>query len=211
MSSSLRFRDDIGRKFPTKLVGLSTPSYYDNNKDADVPIPFIVNNGVLDINIQDNVVNDLIEDSYNNGPESNPTFRCKPMGGISTVNSIGPHFEAYLRDLIGYAIFDDGFYNGSLSIDLAPVMTKIQIAQVGRSDDYDTYEYGTETTLDNEGYQSWGVSYTKPSSSELVYQGSDADNWSTAWIFKTPLVIKFEDIGGPRPLYLTFCSKFEYH
>jgi hypothetical protein len=46
----------------TKFQKITTPSYYDNDINITVPIPFSYVHGVVDIHIQDNVQSDLIDD-----------------------------------------------------------------------------------------------------------------------------------------------------
>jgi hypothetical protein len=183
-------------KLPTKFSALITPSYEDNN--IDMPIPFTVENGVLDINVNQSAT---IQTFVNNGtdPLSEAQVQGKAFGGAKVVTSFGPNMITYLRNWIG--LNPDGLenlgaaYTGPLVLYIQPLMTKVQLANPAFARNSGAFIAS----------RSWGVSTEAPVSMEYTGGGS-VDNFFTAWIFKTPITIEYV-IGGISK-YITMTSQF---
>jgi hypothetical protein len=178
----------------SKFDNISTPSYYDNELDEDIPIPFTVKNGVLDIAI----TNTSVETFINNGntPEDDTEFQAKQMGGRRLITSLGPNFVTYLRRRIQDIDSLGGLYSGELVIFINPVMTKIQLAQPGKV---------SGLTFENV----YGVNDYPPSSDEYI-GGSISNSYYTSWVFYKPLTVRFVSSGSPTGYkYMTFSTHYD--
>ncbi len=89
MSSTLRMHGSI--QTTTKFHHLKTVSYLDSTVgNKIVPVPFIYNNGVLDINIQDNVTSAILNpNNFGANIKQGTTYLAKSMGGIGVVRELG--------------------------------------------------------------------------------------------------------------------------
>lgn len=148
-----------------KFDNISTPSYDD--AVGDVPIPFTVTNGVLDIAI----TNPRVESLRNMGtnPRTDIRFQAKQMGGRALITSFGPSMLIYLQRLIQNLDSLPSLYLGEIAIVTNPVMTKIQLAQ----------------PLQVQGLEServYGVNNYPPSSDEYV-GGNVSNSYYTSWVF----------------------------
>lgn len=185
-------------KPPTKFFSLITPSYEDtqlvSGQTIQLPIPFTVVNQVLDINVNQS---DDIQTFVNDGttPEDYSDLQAKAFGGASLIESFGPNMTTYLRNLIKGEESLGAAYTGPIVIYVRPVMTKVQMADpvFGQS--------GGVFVRDG----SWGFTTQPPASAEYTGGGS-ANNFFTAWVFKTPITIKYEVTGGYK--YLTMSTQF---
>ena len=186
-------------KLPTKFSALITPSYEDNSivtgEGIDMPIPFTVVNGVLNINVNQSAD---IQTFVNTGqdPLSRANIQAKTFGGEKPVTSLGPDMITYLRNWITQIELLGSVYTDPLVIHIKPLMTKVQIAN-------------PSFTVPNSGAferdRSWGITTEPPVSSEYT-GGKAANNYYTAWIFKTPLTVQYTASSGFK--YITFTTQF---
>jgi hypothetical protein len=178
----------------SKFDNISTATYSDGDLGYNVPIPFTVINGVLDIAI----TNSDVEDFVNNGtsPEDDTEFQAKQMGGRRLVTSIGPNFTTYLRKRIQGIDTLGSIYSGELTIFVNPVMTKIQLAQPGQVQGL---------TFENV----YGVNEVAPSSDEYI-GGNAANKYFTSWVFYKPLTIRFVSPSSSTGYkYITFSTHYD--
>lgn len=188
------------RSFPepkTLPTNVTTPNilyYFDNgNNDEYLPIPFTVNNGVLDINIQNNVTADLLTPATFTSDFDNQNCQATIMGGLSPVSSLGPNMLTFLKNFIAH--YEESATNYELVTNVeiynAPTMTKIRY--INTIDGDDTYVFST-------------VAPVKTTPNPIL--GGPSDNYCVVWIFKSPLVVsyKYED-SATR--YLTFVSAMD--
>jgi hypothetical protein len=185
-------------KPPTKFSALITPSYDDDNlvtgETVEIPIPFTVENGVLDINVNQSTV---IETFVNDGlsPQARSNIQGKALGGARVVTSFGPNMTTYLRNWINQIETLGAAYTGSLVLFIQPLMTKVQIAN--------------PVFLNSGAFErdrSWGISTEAPVSTEYI-GGGPVNKYFTAWIFKTPMTVRYETAGGGFK-YITMTSQF---
>lgn len=158
----------------TKFHAFITPTY-DNINEDETPIPFIVNNQVLDINIDNTEVSNFI--SNGSIPADNPRMQGKLMGGGSLVNALGPNMTTWLRNRITNEESLLSTYTGPLNIYIAPFMTRIQ-----------SVPYDQQPTFTSEN--AYGISSAAPTSTGYV-GGGPTDNYLSLWIFKTPLTVQY--------------------
>lgn len=192
MSSCIRSHGKITKA--NKFDNISTPSYFDNTLNENVPLPFVVSNQTLDIL----VTNSDVQNFVNNGssPDDETEFQAKQMGGFSNILTLGPTFVTYLRNLINQIDSLGNAYTGPLSIYTHPVMTKVQIAQPNNV---------SGLTFENV----YGVNEQPPSSDEYV-GGSDANNYFTSWGFVKPLTIKYtSSVSATGFKYITFSTHYD--
>jgi hypothetical protein len=187
-------------KPPTKFAALITPSYGDDSivpgEDIETPIPFTVTNQVLDINVNQS---DVIQTFVNNGnnPTDQANIQGKAFGGASLVKSFGPNMTTYLRNWIRTIEGLGAAYSGPLVLYIQPFMTKVQLANPSFAIP------GTGSFVRD---RSWGVTTEAPVSTEYT-GGSSANNFFTAWIFKTPMTIQYVTAAGAFK-YITLTSQF---
>jgi hypothetical protein len=192
MSSVLR--SIVGPIRGSKFDNISTPSYSDSDLGNSTPIPFTVQNGVLDIAL----TNSSVEDFVNNGnsPDDDTEYQAKMMGGFSLVTSIGTNFNTYLRNKIDGIDTLGGPYSGALTIVVNPVMTKVQLAQPNEV---------TGLTFENV----YGVNDYPPRSDEYV-GGNVSNNYYTSWVFYKPLTVRFVSSGSATGYkYITFSTHYD--
>lgn len=184
-------------KPPTKFSALITPSYDDSvivtGEVVQLPIPFTVVNQVLDINVaQSSDVQLYVDNGIQPADESN--LQGKAFGGGSLINSFGPNMTTYLRNWINNIETLGSAYTGPLVIYIQPFMTKVQMAN--------------PSFCNNGAFErdrSWGISTQPPVSGEYI-GGGPPSNYFTAWIFKTPMTVRYEVAGGYK--YITMTSQF---
>jgi hypothetical protein len=187
----------IIHKPPTKFSALITPSYDDSvivaGATIRLPIPFTVVNQVLDINV--NQSSDIATFVANGTePEAQSSLQGKAFGGSNLVNSFGPNMTMYLRNWINTIETLGAAYTGPLVVYIQPVMTKVQLANPA---------FGGTGAFRRD--RSWGITTEAPVSGEYI-GGGPIDNFFTAWIFKTPMTIRYEAAGGYK--YITMTSQF---
>jgi hypothetical protein len=177
----------------TKFHHIKTVGYYNNDIGSVMPVPFTVSNGVVDINLEDDVDTQLIEaetagTKYIEG-------LCKDMGGLSLATTLGPNFIRWLNNWV--ADYYDDTVIDTFTVHVPATMTKVQAT------DEDSYDYDVlENDISNDP---WGVSQKAPSGDGYV-QGSGSNNYYTCWVFKTPLTIKF--LLNGTPYFLTYNTTF---
>jgi hypothetical protein len=188
MSVSRSF--SIAKTLPTNVVTFNTLCYDDNIINDYVPIPFRVTNGVLDINIQDNVTVDLLTPgTFDNDFENQSDLQGSIMGGLKPVSSLGPNMLTFLKNFI--ADYEDNVsdYNLVTNIEIynAPTMTKMRYNYLGSDNAYQFDDKApVKTTPD-------------------PVRGTSANNYRVVYIFKSPLVVSYK-YDGSATKYLTFTS-----
>ncbi len=192
--SSISRHKALNGGLTTKYANISTPCYLDGPLDEDIPIPFTVSTGVIDIAITNASVQTFI--SNGSSPDDDSFYQAKSMGGYRLANIIGPNFETYLRNFI---TSNDGLgstYAGPLTVKVAATMSKVQIAQPGNV-----------AALQFE--RAFGVNDFPPSSDS--YAGGDATlNYYTTFVFTSPLTIEYtsaDSTTGYR--YITFSTHYD--
>ncbi len=191
MSSAFRGHISIptsSQAVNTKFVNLTTLCYVDSSVSGGypVPIPFSYNNGVLDINIQDNVEDDLISGEGSIVPFNFNMVR--QLGGRGVVSSLGPNLLTWLNNEYGSYDF---------KIDKQAIVTKVQMNKNIGDDPFDF-------TLGQ--FSASGFSTSQPSSDDYILTGSPADNYGTFYVFVSPLTISYVD--GATTYYLVLHSTF---
>lgn len=109
----------------SKYANISTPCYNDAVLDNNIPIPFNVQNGIININITNASVQSFINDGFS--PNDDSEYQAKSMGGYRLATRIGANFETYLRNYINRR--DSVTYTGPLNVFVPATMAKVQIAQ----------------------------------------------------------------------------------
>jgi len=183
----------------TRFVNITTPSYFDYNLNSIVPIPFSYSKGVLDINIQDNVQTDLVNGGYEPAPYSLNLVR--KMGGTGIVKSLGPNLVTYLKNFLAIESNPPTVSNDiqNLTVFGAPIVSKIQIPIKGSLD------YDLSHNLFNQ-FGTYSLTDVAPTSDSYLACGSEEDNFSTCWVFQTPLTIGFTHDGIQG--YVTFTTTY---
>ena len=184
----------------TRFVNITTPSYADYNVLDLVPIPFSYTKGVLDINIQDNVQNDLVNSGYE--PLSISFQLVRKMGGTGVVKSLGPNLVTYLKNFLAIDSTPPTVSSDIANITVVgeSIVSKIQIPTKG---------FGFTSDLSHNlfnQYGSFALTDVAPTSDSYLACGSEEDNFSTCWVFQTPLTIGYthDDIQG----YVTFTTTY---
>ena len=187
-------------KPPTKFSALITPSYEDTvivtGQTIRLPIPFTVANQVLDINVNQSSV---IQTVVTNGtePTDQSSLQGKAFGGASLIISLGANMTTYLRNWINGIETLGAAYTGPLVLFIQPFMTKVQMASPS---------FGIGNAGPFERDRSWGITTQAPVSTEYI-SGGPADNYYTAWIFKTPMTVRYVTAAGAFK-YITMTSQF---
>ena len=174
-----------------KYSNISTPTYFDSDLGEDVPIPFTVQTGVIDIAVTNSSAQTFIDNGSNPGEES--FFQGKSMGGRRLADRLGSNFTTYLRNLISQRDLEGGAYTGPLTVVVPATMVKVQIAQPNNVD-----------ALEFENV--FGVNDVAPVSDSFA--GGDATlNYYTTFTFFSPLTIKYESPDSTTGFrYITFTS-----
>ena len=183
----------VPKTSPTNVVTPNTISYYDNEEDDYLPIPFTVNNGVLDIAVQDNVTVDLLTPgTFTDDFRNDPSFQASIMGGLSPVTSLGPNMLTFLKIFIAEQENIASDYNLVTNIEIynAPTMTKIRFNYISEEN---TWEFHTVAPV---------------KSTPDPISGNSSNNYRVVSIFKSPLVVSYK-FDGSVTRYLTFTSSFD--
>lgn len=181
---------------PSKYTNISTPSYFDNSVGGgqDIPIPFVVVNQTLDINITNSEVQTFIANG--NSPNDESEYQAQLMGGKTLVTELGANFIAYLNNLIQNNDSLGSPYSGPLVVYVNPVMTKAQIAQPGNVN-----------ALQFENV--YGVNDQPPTSDNYV-GGDFSNNYFTSYVFYSPLTIRYESSASTTGYrYITFTTHYD--
>lgn len=167
----------------TKFLPVKTLTYYNNSTSHYVLVPFTYANNVLDV-----ATIPGFTPSDGEGQNNGFSWRMvKEMGGLGLVQRLGPDFIDWASSYIG------GVDSGSISIFTAPIMTKVQMS-VPSSSSILNSQYAARTGL------------SEPPTGDQFVTGSDSTNWDTAWVFKTPLVLKYRSSG--TVYYASFYTQF---
>jgi hypothetical protein len=170
----------------TKFVAIRSISYYNNEIDHLVLVPFTYSNGVLDVKTLPGF---YPADGEGNNYGGNWRM-VKPMGGNGLVNTLGASFIEWFTSYEGTVDSD------SVSIYVAPVMTKVQQTSPANS-----------SILNPASCLVDGLTEA-PSGDEFVTGLQDPASYDTAWVFKTPLVIKYTFSG--TVYYASLYTHFDY-
>ena len=182
MTSHIRnVRDVVSNN--VDYVRVSGP-YYTDSGIGPTLIPFIYDNGVLDISDIDNF------NSYSGVPLMDSDVGVynlplyKLLGGNGLVRSLGANFVRYIR-------------NWRSVFTTAPV-TKVELYTNG-------IMTKVQRSLKSELYSGSVVRVnTAPPSGDLYIEGDDDVNYRTSWIFKKPLTITTVEDGVTK--YITFTT-----
>lgn len=168
----------------TKFFTLQTLCYDDNTEFDYLPVPFSVENGVLDIVITNSDVQDFVNSG---GYERYCDTKVTSMGGRTLVQSLGPNMITWLQNYTSA--------EGPFTIVVAPTMVKVQPR--GVDSDYDALRYWRNTSF-----------HTRiPTGDEYIMAGTPTGQYYSTWVFDTPLTISFE---GEGTQYLTLNSAMQY-
>ena len=190
--SSLQTHIAQPKKNPTKIFTPNTPCYDDSVFNSTIPIPFYVTKqGVLEINIQDNVQANLLTVGTFAQINNQPDFQCKVMGGLKPVVSIGQTVKDFLTAWINY---DEGQSpTGDFELVVKPVMTKLQFStNPGQFEDEDTYS----------------LSDYAPSSDDYI-TGAEENKYRTVWAFQSPMTVKYYSEQNSKYRYASLVSAFD--
>jgi hypothetical protein len=186
-------------KPPTKFSALITPSYNDDTlvsgQTVELPIPFTVANQVLDINVNQSAD---IQTFVNNGtsPQNQSNIQGKAFGGASLVTSFGTNMTSYLQNWIDTIESLGSPYAGPLVLYIQPFMSKVQLINP-------SFALPSGAFQDS---RSWGITTEAPVSTEYT-GGTSANNYYTAWIFKTPMTVRYVTAAGDFK-YINMTSQF---
>jgi hypothetical protein len=176
---------------PTTLSYATTAPISDSQNN--IPVPFTVDNQVLDIAEYENVVADLLTPgTYVDDFTSQPDVQCSIMGGLETVTSLGPNMITFLKNFINaqYGTVTDD-QTSDISIHIAPTMTRIR------------YNY----MQDDSTYRFTDFAPVQPGQQLVSQYASTTNRYCTVAVFRSPLVVKFNYNGNIR--YLTFTSALD--
>lgn len=180
----------------TKFLNITTASYGDDILSNIVPIPFSYDNGMLDIHIQNDVSAWIASGSE---PFPYSYSMVKQMGGTGLVQSIGSNFGAYLSNWLSSSnSFGSNITN--ISVYQPAQVTRVQVPTAGFLGLNPLYQVLGQ-------YSVVGITTTPPSGDDYISCGDSNDNYSSSWIFQTPLTLKFT-VGGTEINYVTFTTTF---
>lgn len=191
MSSATRvIAQDMG--LASKYTNVSTPCYFNSNLSNNVPIPFLVRSGVVDIEVNNASIQTFVNDG--SSPNDDSEYQSKSMGGYRLANRIGTNFATYLRNYINAT--DISGYTGPLDVVVPATMGKVQIAQPGNVQ-----------ALQFENV--FGVNDVAPSSDSFA-GGDETLNYFTTYIFYSPLTIRYESTNSTTGFrYITFTTHYD--
>ena len=179
------------KQTPTKPITARVLQYDNTSNSLKLPVPFTVNSkGVLDINIQDNVVANLLTANslstvfYN----ANSSVELIVLGGERYVVSLSENVVTFLRNWLVDLNVQENPSNFTLYV--KPLMTKVQYII-------------TPTIIDP--YTVAGFR-DEPPSSDTYVNGDSTNNFRTGWIFKTPMTIKYYSELNQKYMYLSLVS-----
>ncbi len=172
----------------TRFVKPESPCYDDTTLGDAVLFPFSYSNGVLDISYDGNDFETNMVDTTGNAPSAETDIAIQIMSGPYLATSLGDNFKAYIR------AWRDGTIDAGSPINLyiAPQLLKVQEADVNNisANSGSSYIISTETPA--------GDNYTS---------GTEANNYRTKYVFKTPLTFTIVESGVTQ--YITFRTKFD--
>lgn len=180
----------------TKFVPIRSMCYYDDSLEHDLLIPFTYNEGVLDINIQDDTQY-MIDNGTSYDNRGFNWRMVKLMGGDGLVTSLGTNFTTWLSNWIGRNEVESEF-----TLEVAPVMTRVQQTVQGKA-----WNAGG-----NSGHGPINSQYAlrfstePPASDDYIIAGNSNNNFFSAWVFKTPITVGYTYLGSN--MYATLKSDF---
>jgi hypothetical protein len=201
MSSVLRSVSGIPTMTNTlqpKHMNITTACYDNSVANLLTPIPFVYNNGVLDIAGRDNVVADLI-DGEGSDPYPIPvSFNLvRQYGGRGLVTSLGGTMLDWLEHLFSD---EEGVMLSDISnirVHTPSTVTKIQYNTNQGNNPYD----GLLGQFSASGFHN-----VAPPSDDYIITGTDTTEYNTCYVFLTPLTIEYTVNGNKR--YFTLNSTF---
>jgi hypothetical protein len=194
-----------------QFLGVTTPSYLDttiigpatssNLAGTYIPIPFSYKNGLLDINIQNNVEANLIN-PLGMSPTNFQYTTVKEMGGLGQVTSLGPNMIKWLTNWLSST------YPGPIfSVNQSATVVKLQMPLESTNlidGSNDLFSKKPNALI---GYQTtFTITPSAPTTNFVT--GSQNTNFFTFWAFRTPLVVKVDFSGGT--VFVTLNSSFGY-
>ena len=195
-------RSSKGNLPVTKFVAIKSLSYWDMTLSHEALIPFTYKNGVLDINSQDGIPallttpgGGIIGGGYS-GLTGYTSRMVKMMGGSGLVTSLGPNFDTWIRAVI-VAQYSLGTYTGPITIQVAPVMTKVQQNFPGPGQ-YSAAALHSQRVIE--------ISNEPPESDEYIVAGDKYNKFFSVWVFRSPLTLMFLNVGVPT--YVTLQTQF---
>ena len=176
----------------SKYANVSTPCYPNSDLGEDIPIPFTVQNGIIDIDINNASVQTFVDNG--NQPGDDSYYQAKSMGGYRLANRIGTNFATYLRNYINAT--DISGFAGPLNVYVAATTGKVQIAQ---PNDVSALEFENV----------FGVNDQPPVSDSFA--GGDATlNYFTTFVFYSPLTIQYPSTNSATGYkYITFTTHWD--
>ena len=198
MTSVLRSEQAAAKPF-TKFVPIKSMVYRDSVTNRVVLIPFSYKNGVLDIAIQDGS-QDLIDNGDYENTNGHNNRMVKLMGGEGRVTSLGANFVTWLANVIDNETGDPAT---ELTLKVAPVMTRVQQTVQGV---HNYYYNDTSTYPPLNSQYSYRESTEPPESDQYIIAGDEGNKFNSAWVFKTPITVKYKS-GGVYS-YATLTTQF---
>jgi len=177
----------------TKFLPIRSVCYHDDDIGHTVLIPFSYSNGVLDIDVPTPSAQNMIDsgDTYN--AQGFNWRMVKACGGTGLVQELGPNFLTWMAALQG-----DDFNNPTIQV--RGVMTKVRQSVQGTNADYGSGPLNAKYAI--------VTSSQKPLNEEYIVAGDETNKYFTAWVFKSPLTIKFTRDNGDVQ-YVTLNTQFQ--
>lgn len=158
-----------------------SPAYYDGNDT--VLFPFTCSNQILDITYAGNDFKSRMVNSTGNSPSAETESSIEILGGIYLATTLGENFKAYIRAWRSGSI-DAG---SPIKVVVAAQLVRVREAAISNIT-------STSATV-------WSIRNSAPSGDNYV-TGTDANNYQTTFIFKTPLTFSIVESGVTK--YITF-------
>ena len=185
MSSALRSKT-VKKEALTRFVKPESPTY--NNGLNRVLFPFSYSNQVLDISYAGNNFKEEMVDTLNQPPVNESTSTISLLGGLYLATTLGANFKAYIRAWRS-ATIDAG---SPIEVVVAPQLIRVQEAEV--------------INVNSTDGDVWLISTLAPTGDNYI-TGSTSNNYSTTYIFKTPLTFSIFE-GGVKK-YITFRTSLD--
>ena len=187
------------RGYATRKEGLTTfikpdsAYYHDTDLNLTFLFPFTYSDGLLDISYDGNRFKEEMVDTLNQSPNEfedeedeiryEISTAIRMAGGPQLVSSLGENFKAYIR-----AWRDGTIDAGSpILIHIAPQVIRVQ-----------EVDNNAVNSVTNDTYR---IS-SQPPSGDTYTVGNDANQYRTAYVFKTPLTFTIVESGVVK--YITF-------
>jgi hypothetical protein len=167
----------------TRFVKPESPCYNDTTIGSGRLFPFSYSNEVLDITYAGNDFQAVMVDVPNQAPLDETDTAVQIMSGPYLATSLGNNFKDYIRSWRSSTI-DAG---SPIEIYIAPQLLRVQQAD-------------TNNITANNG-DSYLISTEAPASDNYI-AGSQLSDYSTTYVFKTPLTFTIVESGVVK--YITF-------